>query len=88
MRNASNRFVAVYAAILMALISLAADAQVVVSEVSTVWAHRAAVPLFDGATFDGWKTGKGEAPEKGWEVVDGSIHRASKGGHLLSLIHI
>jgi len=37
--------------------------------------------LFDGTTTKGWRAlGKKEFPEKGWEVVDGSLHHIAKAG--------
>lgn len=51
---------------------------------ATVWAHGEPVRLFDGETFNGWRTAKGTQPEKGWEIQDGTIHRAAKGAHLFS----
>ncbi|BCX46343.1 glycosyl hydrolase [Haloferula helveola] len=42
------------------------------------------VSLFDGKTLEGWTSSNGGKPGKGWEVVDGSIHRAAKSGDLIS----
>ncbi len=39
------------------------------------------VLLFDGKTTTGWKKPGGKAfPDKGWEVVDGTLHHKPKGG--------
>lgn len=38
--------------------------------------------LFDGETLAGWNDGNGKAPPKGWEVVDGAIHRVNRAGYL------
>jgi len=40
--------------------------------------------LFDGKTLKGWQSGKGAPVSKGWIVVDGCIHRESRGGDILS----
>jgi hypothetical protein len=38
------------------------------------------VLMFNGQTSDGWRSHNGEAfPEKGWEVVDGTIHVLGSG---------
>lgn len=42
------------------------------------------IPLFDGKTLAGWKSPGGGAPNAGWKVEDGCIHRSSGGGDLLS----
>ena len=37
--------------------------------------------LFDGKTTEGWRGFRSESfPEKGWEIVDGTIHKIAKGG--------
>lgn len=40
------------------------------------------VSLFDGKTLDGWVTAAGKPVTAGWVVVDGTIHRADKGGDI------
>jgi hypothetical protein len=40
--------------------------------------------LFDGKTLQGWNDGNGRPPSKGWEVVDGAIHRRERAGYLVS----
>jgi hypothetical protein len=42
------------------------------------------VSLFDGKTLRGWTTPDGQPVTQGWEVVDGAIHRAGKGGQIVS----
>ena len=41
-------------------------------------------PIFDGQTLEGWTTTSGQPVTKGWEVVDGMIHRKSRGGHIVT----
>jgi len=41
-------------------------------------------PLFDGKTLEGWTSPGGGKPGDGWEVVDGVLHRAGRGGDLIS----
>lgn len=40
------------------------------------------VSLFDGETLAGWQTEDGKPVEKGWQVVDGTLHRAERGGNI------
>jgi hypothetical protein len=40
--------------------------------------------LFDGETFAGWQSGGGKPVSKGWVVVDGCIHRESRGGDIVT----
>ncbi|MCW1924008.1 DUF1080 domain-containing protein [Luteolibacter arcticus] len=40
--------------------------------------------LFDGKSLSGWVAAKGGKPGDGWKVEDGCIHRAGKGGDILS----
>ena len=42
------------------------------------------ISLFDGKSLDGWTTLKGEPVTKGWEVVDGTIHRSGRGGDIVT----
>lgn len=35
-------------------------------------------PFFDGKTLTGWTTVEGKPIEKGWDVVDGAIHRTER----------
>ncbi len=42
------------------------------------------VALFDGKTLEGWTTLDGKPVTRGWEVVDGTIHRASRGGDIIT----
>ena len=46
------------------------------------WERGEEVSLFDGETLNGWVTGDGEPVTEGWDVSEGAIHRASKGGHI------
>jgi len=41
--------------------------------------------LFDGKTFSGWQSGNGKPVSKGWVVVDGCIHRESRGGDIVTV---
>ncbi len=41
-----------------------------------------AISLFDGETLKGWVTQDGKPVTQGWKVVDGTIHRASRGGNI------
>ena len=40
--------------------------------------------LFDGKTLTGWTTPAGKPVTMGWEVQDGTLHRASRGGDIVS----
>lgn len=40
------------------------------------------VPLFDGKTFDGWISARGNPIRRGWEVEDGTMVRTGAGGSL------
>lgn len=40
--------------------------------------------LFDGKSLAGWQSGNGQPVSKGWIVVDGCIHRESRGGDILT----
>lgn len=40
------------------------------------------LPLFNGRNLDGWTSRDGSPVTAGWEAVDGTLHRASKGGDL------
>lgn len=42
------------------------------------------VSLFNGKDLSGWKNATGGAPGSGWKVEDGVLHRAEKGGDLIS----
>ncbi|WP_309714968.1 DUF1080 domain-containing protein [Armatimonas sp.] len=41
-------------------------------------------PLFDGKTLTGWTTSTGKPVTTGWEVQDGTLHRAMRGGDILT----
>jgi len=41
-------------------------------------------PLFDGKSLDGWTSSSGGKPGDGWKVEEGVIHRAGKGGDIIS----
>lgn len=41
-------------------------------------------PLFDGKSLDGWTSSNGGKPGDGWKVEEGAIHRAGKGGDIIS----
>lgn len=41
-------------------------------------------PLFDGKTLAGWTTAGGTPITAGWEVSEGTIHRAGKGGDIVT----
>lgn len=41
-------------------------------------------PLFDGESLEGWVKADGKAPDKGWVVEEGSIHRKDRGGDIYS----
>jgi hypothetical protein len=40
--------------------------------------------LFNGRSLEAWQTGNGGAVSAGWEVKDGTLHRAGKGGDIFS----
>ena len=40
--------------------------------------------LFDGKSLDGWTTLEGKPVTRGWEVVDGTLHRASEGSDIIT----
>ena len=40
--------------------------------------------LFDGKSLDAWKGFKTAAPGAGWQIVDGTLHRAGQGGDLVT----
>ena len=42
------------------------------------------VSLFSGKDLSGWKSASGGAPGNGWKIEDGVLHRAEKGGDLIS----
>lgn len=42
------------------------------------------ISLFNGKTLTGWTTLDGEPITKGWVVEDGTIHRASRGGDIIT----
>jgi hypothetical protein len=42
------------------------------------------ISLFDGETLKGWTTLDGKPITKGWIVQDGAIHRASRGGDIIT----
>lgn len=42
------------------------------------------VELFDGKSLNGWTTLDGKPVTKGWKVEDGTIHRASGGGDIIT----
>lgn len=39
-------------------------------------------PLFNGQDLSGWRAGKGGPPGKGWQVIDGQLVRAERGGDI------
>lgn len=41
-------------------------------------------PFFDGKTLTGWTTVAGKPVDKGWEVVEGAIHRTERVGDIVS----
>jgi hypothetical protein len=43
-----------------------------------------AVSLFDGKTLTGWTLTSGKPIAMGWEVADGTIHRAARGGDIVT----
>lgn len=42
------------------------------------------ISLFDGKSLDGWTTLDGKPVTKGWKVEDGAIHRAGRGGDIVT----
>ncbi|NWG12380.1 MAG: DUF1080 domain-containing protein [Acidobacteria bacterium] len=42
-------------------------------------------PLFDGRSLAGWANEKGEPPVTGWAVENGVLHRAGRGGSLVTV---
>ncbi|MBN2294662.1 MAG: DUF1080 domain-containing protein [Pirellulales bacterium] len=40
--------------------------------------------FFDGKTFNGWTTEKGEPVNPGWTIENGVIYRKSRAGHIIS----
>ena len=42
------------------------------------------VALFNGKDLSGWKSATGGTPGGGWKIEDGVLHRAEKGGDLIS----
>jgi 3-keto-disaccharide hydrolase len=40
--------------------------------------------IFDGKSFAGWTSGSGGPVGAGWQVAEGAIHRAGKGGDILT----
>lgn len=42
------------------------------------------ISLFDGKSLNGWTQLNGKPIERGWEVVDGTIHRAGPGGDIVT----
>jgi hypothetical protein len=40
------------------------------------------IALFDGKTLNGWTMENGEPAAGGWKVVDGTLHRDSRGGNI------
>jgi hypothetical protein len=42
------------------------------------------VALFDGKTLTGWTMANGRPITAGWEVTDGTIHRAAKAGDIVT----
>lgn len=42
------------------------------------------IELFDGKSLNGWTTLDGKPIEKGWKVVDGTIHREGRGGDIIT----
>ena len=42
------------------------------------------VALFNGENFDGWTTVSGSKDIKAWEAVDGTLHRKSGGGDIVT----
>lgn len=42
------------------------------------------VLLFDGKSLDGWTTIEGKPVTRGWEVVDGTLHRGTKGSDIIT----
>jgi hypothetical protein len=43
-----------------------------------------AVSLFDGESLDGWTTLEGKPVTRGWEAVDGTLHRATKSSDIIT----
>lgn len=42
------------------------------------------IPLFDGKSFEGWRTKTGKPVTVGWQVTDGVIHRSGIGGDIVT----
>jgi len=42
------------------------------------------IDLFNGKNLDGWTTLDGKPVKKGWQVVNGVLHRKSRGGHIVT----
>jgi hypothetical protein len=41
--------------------------------------------LFDGTSLSGWRGYHGSDPPAGWQVVDGTLHRAGRGGDIATV---
>ncbi len=51
---------------------------------SAAFAEEEWIPLFDGKSLEGWTTLDGDPVTRGWEVRDGAIYRAGRGGDIIT----